>query len=121
MRDGYLYVSDRLKDMIRTGGENVYPAEVERQLGDHPDIAEAVVIGIPDEKWGETVLAQVIRRPGAALMAEEVIRFARERLAGFKCPRYVDFVDDFPRTPSGKPQKHVIRAGYWQNRDRKIG
>jgi len=121
IRDGYLYVSDRLKDMIRTGGENVYPAEVERQLGDHPDIAEAVVIGIPDEKWGETVLAQVIRRPGAALMPEDVIRFARERLAGFKCPRHVDFVDDFPRTPSGKPQKHVIRAGYWENRDRKIG
>jgi acyl-CoA synthetase (AMP-forming)/AMP-acid ligase II len=121
VQDGYLYVSDRLKDMIRTGGENVYPAEVERQLGDHPDIVEAVVIGVPDEKWGETVLAQVIRRPGAALTADDVMRFARERLAGFKCPRKIDFVADFPRTPSGKPQKHVIRAAYWTDRATKIG
>lgn len=121
VEDGYLYVSDRLKDMIRTGGENVYPAEVERQLGDHPDIVEAVVIGVPDDKWGETVLAQVIRRPGATLSADEVMRFARERLAGFKCPRKIDFVSDFPRTPSGKPQKHIIRAAYWADRATKIG
>jgi long-chain acyl-CoA synthetase len=121
LRDGYLYISDRLKDMIRTGGENVYPAEVERQLGDHPDIVEAVVIGIPDEKWGETVIAQVVRRPGAELGAEAVMAFARERLAGFKCPRRIEFVEDFPRTPSGKPQKHLIRAGYWKDSEVKIG
>lgn len=121
LRDGYLYISDRLKDMIKSGGENVYPAEVERRLSEHPDIAEAIVIGIPHQKWGESVHAQIICRKGADLTQEDVIEFARENMARFKCPRSVEFVVDVPRTPSGKPKKNVIREDFWAEESRRIG
>jgi long-chain acyl-CoA synthetase len=110
--EGYLFLTDRVKDMIVSGGENVYPAEVEEALAQHPAVADVTVIGLPDERWGETVTALVIPRPGAATTAEELVAFARERLAGYKLPRSIEFVDEFPRTPSGKVLKRVLRERY---------
>ena len=110
--DGYLFLTDRIKDMIVSGGENVYPVEVEEALSQHPDVAEVAVIGVPDERWGETVKALVVTRPGSAPTADELIAFARERLAGYKLPRSVDFVDELPRTPSGKVLKRELRERY---------
>jgi long-chain acyl-CoA synthetase len=107
--EGYLFLTDRIKDMIVSGGENVYPVEVEEALAHHPDVAEAAVIGIPDERWGETVKALVVLRAGAELTAEDMIAFARERLAGYKLPRLIEFVDDLPRTASGKVLKRELR------------
>jgi long-chain acyl-CoA synthetase len=110
--DGYLFLTDRIKDMIVSGGENVYPVEVEEALAQHPDVAEAAVIGVLDERWGETVKALVVVRPGSAPTADELIAFARERLAGYKLPRSVDFVEELPRTPSGKVLKRELRKRY---------
>jgi long-chain acyl-CoA synthetase len=107
--EGYLFLTDRIKDMIVSGGENVYPIEVEEALSAHPGVAEVAVIGIPDERWGETVAALVVRRDGARPSAEELILFARERLAGYKLPRSVQFVPDLPRTPTGKVLKRELR------------
>jgi long-chain acyl-CoA synthetase len=110
--DGYLFLTDRIKDMIVSGGENVYPVEVEEALAQHADVAEVAVIGVPHERWGETVKALVVPRPGSAPSADELIAFARARLAGYKLPRSIDFVDDLPRTPSGKVLKRELRARY---------
>jgi long-chain acyl-CoA synthetase len=110
--EGYLFLTDRIKDMIVSGGENVYPVEVEEALSQHPAVLEAAVIGVPDERWGETVKALVVLRPGSAATAEELIAFARERLAGYKLPRSVDFVEELPRTPSGKVLKRELRERY---------
>jgi len=110
--DGYLFLTDRIKDMIVSGGENVYPIEVEEALSQHPDVAEAAVIGVADEHWGEAVKALVVLRPGARPTAQELIAFVRERLAGYKLPRTIDFVEDLPRTPSGKVLKRELRDRY---------
>jgi long-chain acyl-CoA synthetase len=118
--EGYLFLTDRVKDMIITGGENVYPAEVENVLSDHPAVADVAVIGVPDARWGETVTAIVVRRPGTTAGAADIIAFARERLAHFKCPTSVDFVDVLPRNPSGKILKRELREPYWQGRARRI-
>jgi long-chain acyl-CoA synthetase len=118
--EGYLFLTDRVKDMIISGGENVYPAEVENALSDHPAIADVAVIGVPDERWGETVKAVVVRTPGATAGAVDIIAFARERLAHFKCPTSVDFVESLPRNPSGKILKRELREPYWQGRARRI-
>ena len=107
--EGYFYVLDRKKDMVITGGENVYPAEVEAVLYQMPEVAEAGVVGLPDEKWGERVVAAVVRRPGAALTSEQVVAFTAGRLAGFKRPRQVEFVDALPRNAQGKILKRVLR------------
>jgi acyl-CoA synthetase (AMP-forming)/AMP-acid ligase II len=107
--DGYLFLTDRIKDMIVSGGENVYPIEVEEALSQHPDVAEVAVIGVPDEHWGETVKALVVARAGSSPTADELVAFARERLAGYKLPRSVEFVDELPRTPSGKVLKRELR------------
>ena len=98
--------------MIVSGGENVYPIEVEEALSHHPDVLEVAVIGVPDERWVEAVTALVVRRPGARPTAEELIAFARERLAGYKLPRAIEFVDELPRTPSGKVLKRELRERY---------
>lgn len=119
--DGYLYVHDRIKDMIVSGGENIYPAEVENVLMSHPAIADAAVIGVPDEKWGETPKAMVVRAPAAALTEQEVIAYCRERLAGFKCPTSVEWLQQLPRNASGKILKRDLRAPYWAGRDRMVG
>ena len=100
--DGYLFIHDRVKDMIISGGENIYPAEVENAICGHPDVAEVAVIGIPDEKWGEAVKAIVVLKPGKQATATDIINFARERIAGFKAPKSVDFIEALPRNPSGK-------------------
>jgi long-chain acyl-CoA synthetase len=107
--DGYLFLTDRIKDMIVSGGENVYPVEVEEVLAQHPDVAEVAVIGVPDERWGETVKALVVARTGTSPTADELVAFARERLAGYKLPRSIEFVAGLPRTPSGKVLKRELR------------
>ncbi|MEJ2603156.1 MAG: long-chain-fatty-acid--CoA ligase [Gammaproteobacteria bacterium] len=118
--EGYLYIHDRLKDMIISGGENIYPAEVENALFAHPAVADAAVIGVPDEKWGEAVKAIVVTKPDQALDAEELIAFARERIARYKAPRSVDFVEALPRNPSGKVLRRELREQYWQDQDRRV-
>jgi acyl-CoA synthetase (AMP-forming)/AMP-acid ligase II len=117
---GFLFVFDRIKDMIITGGENVYSPEVEQAMAEHPAVAEVAVIGIPDDHWGEIVKAVVVLRPGHQVTEQEIIGFTRERLAHYKCPRTVDIIDALPRNPSGKILKRTLRARYWEGRDRKI-
>jgi long-chain acyl-CoA synthetase len=119
--EGYLYLHDRLKDMIVSGGENVYPAEVENVLARHPDVVDVAVIGVPDEKWGEAVKAVVVRAEGSGLTNEELIAFARAELAGYKLPKSVDFAGSLPRNPSGKLLKREIRRPYWEGSEREIG
>jgi len=116
--DGYIFVEDRLKDMIITGGENVYSIEVERVLAEHPAVAEVAVIGVPDEKWGESVKA-VVSLEGE-VTDEELISWAKERLAGYKCPRTVDIVDELPRNPTGKILKKDLREPHWEKAGRKV-
>jgi long-chain acyl-CoA synthetase len=115
-----IYLVDRAKDMIITGGENVYPAEIEKVLAAHPALAEAAVIGVPDDRWGETVKAVVVARPGQAPDPAGVIAFCRDQLARFKCPTSVDVVDALPHTATGKVVKPVLRERYWQGHDRRI-
>ena len=110
--EGYLFLTDRIKDMIVSGGENVYPIEVEEVVAQHPDVAEVAVIGVPDPRWGETVMALVVRHTGAKCTEEELVEFARARLAGYKLPRSVEFVEKLPRTPTGKVLKRELRERY---------
>jgi acyl-CoA synthetase (AMP-forming)/AMP-acid ligase II len=119
--DGYLYVHDRVKDMIVSGGENVYPAEVENVVMSHPGVADVAVIGVPDETWGERPKALVVRVAGGELTEAELIGYCRERLAGFKCPASVDWIDELPRNPSGKVLKKDLRAPYWAGHERLVG
>jgi long-chain acyl-CoA synthetase len=118
--DGYLFLHDRLKDMIVSGAENVYPAEIENVLAGHPAVADVAVIGVPDERWGEAVKAIVVVRDGCALEAGELIDFARPHLGSFKLPKSVDFTDALPRNPSGKLLKRELRSPYWEGRVRQI-
>jgi len=119
--DGYLYIHDRVKDMIVSGGENVYPAEVENVLMAHPAIADVAVIGVPHEKWGETGKAIVVVAPGREVTEAEIIAFAKERLATFKCPTSVEWMDVLPRNPSGKVLKKDLREPYWEGHERRVG
>ncbi len=118
--EDYLWIVDRKKDMIISGGENIYPAEVEDVIHAHPKVADVGVVGMHDKKWGESPLALVVVMPGEELTEEEVIAFARERLAGFKTPRQVIFVDELPRTPTGKILKKDLRAKYVEGGDRSL-
>ncbi len=118
--DGYLYIHDRVKDMIITGAENVYPAEVESAIYGHPDVAEVAVIGIPDDKWGEAVKAVVALKPGATPDPASIIAFARTRIAHFKAPKSVDFIDALPRNASGKILRKDLREPYWAGRTRRV-
>ena len=104
--------------MIVSGGENVYPREVENALFEHDAVADAAVIGVPDERWGETVKAVIVVRGGYEVDEAELIEFCGVRIAGFKCPRSVDFVTELPRNPSGKVLKKVLREPHWQGRTR---
>jgi acyl-CoA synthetase (AMP-forming)/AMP-acid ligase II len=119
--EGFYYICDRKNDMIISGGMNIYPAEIEAALEQHPDIYEAAVFGIPSEEWGESVHATVVRQPGASLTPADVMTFSREHLAGYKTPRSVDFVDELPRTGSGKVLKRELRAPYWATENRQVG
>ena len=118
--DGYLYIHDRLKDMIVSGGENIYPAEVENAVFGHPAVADVAVIGVPDERWGETVKAVVVLKPGASASAEDIIAHARSRIAGYKAPRSIDFVAALPRNPSGKILRRELREPYWAGKTRQV-
>ncbi len=118
--DGYLFIHDRVKDMIISGGENIYPAEVESAVYGHPSVAEVAVIGVPDDKWGEAVKAVVALKPGAAADPDDIIAFARTRIAAFKAPKSVDFIDVLPRNPSGKILRRELRAPYWEGRTRQV-
>jgi len=117
---GYLTILDRKKDVIISGGENVSSIEVEDVLFQHPAVAEVAVIGVPDEKWGETVKALVVLKPGQSASAEELREFCRERLAHYKCPTSVEFRDELPRTATGKLQKYKLRAPYWEGYERQV-
>jgi len=118
--DGYLFICDRIKDMICSGGENVYPAEVESVIMGHSDVAEASVIGVPDPKWGEAVKAVVVARNGHEINADELLAFCRTKLAGFKVPKSVDVIAALPRNAAGKVLKKELRAPYWQGRERQV-
>lgn len=119
-QDGYLFIHDRVKDMIISGGENVYPAEVESAIYGHPDVLEVAVIGIPDAKWGEAVKAVCVPKSGVTIDPDTVIAWARERIAGFKVPRSVDIIPALPRNASGKILRKDLRAPYWEGYDRQI-
>jgi fatty-acyl-CoA synthase len=119
-KDGYLYIHDRIKDMIISGGENIYPAEVESAICDHPDVAEVAVVGVPDDKWGEAVKAIVVMKAGKAATPSEIINFTRERIAGFKTPKTVDFIEALPRNASGKILRRHLRDPYWAGKDRQV-
>lgn len=119
--DGYFYLRDRLKDMIVSGAENIYPAEVENIIMSHPEVADVAVVGIPHEQWGETPLAVVVRTAGSELTQEQLLAFCQEHLAGFKCPTKVQWHSELPRNPSGKVLKRELRAPFWEGRWRGIG
>jgi long-chain acyl-CoA synthetase len=118
--DGYVFIHDRLKDMIIVGGENVYPNEIENVLTKHPGVADAAVIGVPDDAFGEAVLAFVAPRPGAQVRAGDLLRFCRGRIAGFKVPSRFELVEKVPRNPSGKILRRELRDRYWSTQDRKV-
>jgi acyl-CoA synthetase (AMP-forming)/AMP-acid ligase II len=118
--EGYLFLLDRKHDMIVSGGENVYPREVETALLSHPQIADAAVIGIPDPKFGETVMAFVVPRPGAQLTADAVLEHCRHLIGGYKLPRRVEFLETLPRNATGKILKTELRKPFWAGRERRI-
>ena len=120
LKEGYLFLHDRIKDMIVSGGENIYPAEVENALVLHPAVADGAVIGVPDDRWGEAVKACVVLKPGASATQGEIIEFMRSRIAHFKCPRSVDFMEAIPRNPTGKILKRVLREPYWRGKTRRV-
>jgi fatty-acyl-CoA synthase/long-chain acyl-CoA synthetase len=118
--EGFLYICDRKKDMIISGGMNVYPAEIESALEQHPDIYEAAVFGIPSEEWGELVHAVIVKRPESDLDDDAVMAHARAHLAGYKVPRSISWMDELPKTGSGKLLKRELRAPYWAGSDRRV-
>ena len=118
--DGYVYIQDRIKDMIISGGENVYPAEVENAIFGHPAVAEVAVIGVPSAKWGEEVKACVVPKPGAAIDEADIIAWARARIAAFKAPKSVDVIPMMPRNASGKILRRELRAPYWEGQERQV-
>lgn len=118
--EGYVYIQDRVKDMILSGGENVYPRVVENVLFKHPAVADAAVIGVPDEQWGETVKAVVVLRDGQSATGEEIIEFCRGHLGGFELPRSVDTIPALPRNASGKVLKRELREPYWEGQGRRV-
>jgi fatty-acyl-CoA synthase/long-chain acyl-CoA synthetase len=119
--EGYLYICDRKTDMIISGGMNIYPAEIEAALEQHPEIYDVAVFGIPSEEWGEIVHATIVLSPGSALSSEQIAAFAREHLASYKVPRSIEFTDELPRTGSGKILKRQLRAPYWAGRTAQVG
>jgi acyl-CoA synthetase (AMP-forming)/AMP-acid ligase II len=117
---GYLYVVDRIKDMIVTGGENVYSAEVENAIASHPAVAQCAVIGVPDAEWGERVHAVVVLHPGATLTHEELRAHAKSLIAGYKAPRSLEIVDRLPLSGTGKVLKRELRRKHWGDQERQI-
>src|SRR5262249_53931197 len=119
--EGYFYILDRVKDMIVTGGENVYSGEVEAVISGHPAVREAAVFGIPDPKWGEVVAATVVLEPGHPLTVEELLAYSRRSLASYKIPRQVEFsATELPKSGSGKILKRVLRERFWAHQERAV-
>jgi acyl-CoA synthetase (AMP-forming)/AMP-acid ligase II len=118
--EGYLHITDRKKDMIITGGFNVYPSEVEQVIWSHPAVQDCAVIGVPDQHWGEAVTAVVELNAGQRVSPDELIALCKDRLGSVKAPKSVEFVDSLPRSPVGKVLKKDLRAKYWQGVDRRI-
>lgn len=119
--DGFFFVHDRIKDMIVSGGENVYPAEVESAIMGCPGVADVAVIGVPDDRWGEAVKALIVAVPDGRPEPADVIAWARERIAGYKAPKTIEFIEVLPRNPSGKVLRRELRQPYWEGRDRAVG
>jgi acyl-CoA synthetase (AMP-forming)/AMP-acid ligase II len=119
-RKGYLFIMDRSKDMIISGGENIYPREIEEVLLRHPAVREVAAIGVPDPKWGEAVKAVVALVPGRTATEEQIIFFCKQNIASYKKPKSVDFVDELPKSNYGKILKREIRAKYWRGQDRRV-
>ena len=118
--DGYVFIVDRAKDMIISGGENIYSTQVEAAIHQHPAVLESAVFGIPDDQWGEAVKAVVVLKPGESASAEDIIATASEHLASYQKPKSVDFVDDLPKAPTGKILKRALRDPYWHAETRKV-
>ena len=119
--EGYLYLKDRIKDMVVSGGENIYPVEVDNAIAHHPAVADVAVIGVPDDKFGEALLAFVVLNPGQGLELDDMIAFCRERSAGYRIPRKLEIIEEMPRNPSGKILKKELRKPYWEGIERSIG
>jgi acyl-CoA synthetase (AMP-forming)/AMP-acid ligase II len=117
---GFIFIEDRVKDMIITGGENVYSPEVERVIAEYAGVGEVAVIGVPDDKWGESVKAVVSPAPGETIDAGKLIEYCRTRLAHYKCPRTVDVLEALPRNATGKILKRSLRKDYWQDKSRSV-
>ncbi len=118
--DGYVYIQDRIKDMIISGGENVYPAEVESAIYGHPGVAEVAVIGVPSERWGEEVKACIVAKPGSSCDPNDIIAWTREKIAPFKVPKSIDIIPEMPRNPTGKILRRELRKPYWEGQDRQV-
>ena len=118
--EGYLFIHDRVKDMIVSGGENIYPAEVENALMSHKEILDAAVVGIPDDKWGESVIGFVVVGESKTLSEDEIISYVRTQIAAYKCPKSIKFINELPRNPSGKILRRELRHPYWEGIDRKV-
>jgi acyl-CoA synthetase (AMP-forming)/AMP-acid ligase II len=119
--EGFLYLKDRIKDMVVSGAENIYPVEVENAIAQHEAVQDVAVIGVPDDKFGEALLAFVVTKSGAKLTIEQLIEFCRDKIAGYKIPRQMELVDELPRNPSGKILKKILRKPFWAGKDREIG
>ena len=119
-KGGYLFLVDRKNDMIITGGENVYPNEVENLLMAYPAVMETVVFGIPDQKWGESVKAIIVLKPGKTATADEIIKYCKGKLAGYKCPKSIEFKDAIPKTAAGKISRAALKKEYWKGQDKMI-
>ena len=118
--DGFIFVVDRYKDMIKSGGENVFSAEVENALGSHPAVATSAVIGVPSEAWGEAVHAVVVVEPGCTVTAEDLVAHCKQHIAGYKCPRSIEFRANLPLSGAGKVLKTALREPHWRDRDRRV-
>jgi acyl-CoA synthetase (AMP-forming)/AMP-acid ligase II len=119
--EGYLYLKDRIKDMVVSGGENIYPVEVENAIAHHPAVVDVAVIGVPNEKYGESLLAFVVLGDGASLSVADMVEFCRDKIAGYKIPRQLEIIAEMPRNPSGKILKKELRKPYWEGVNRAIG
>jgi acyl-CoA synthetase (AMP-forming)/AMP-acid ligase II len=119
--EGYLYLKDRIKDMVVSGGENIYPVEVENAIAHHPAVVDVAVIGVPNEKYGESLLAFVVLGDGASLSVADMVKFCRDKIAGYKIPRQLEIIAEMPRNPSGKILKKELRKPYWEGVNRAIG
>ena len=117
---GYVFIMDRSKDMIISGGENIYPREIEEVIVQHPAVREVAVIGVPDQEWGEAIKAVVSLAPDREVGEAELIDFCRDHIASYKKPKSIDFVDELPKNNNGKIVKKILRDKYWEGKERRV-